>query len=445
VNIAYICADQGIPVLGNKGASVHVREFTDALVELGHEVRLYSAAGAAKHGQGATQNTTKAALTILAPSKDTNDAATLFATSLSRLGWKHEPAHLFSEVQHLLADPAFVTAALPLLQDFAPDVLIARHALFSLAGLELARALGCPYVLEVNAPLVEERRRYWGLTLQHEAEQAERTAFAGAAVLVAVSEGVRDYLLHYGVPTDRIVVLPNGVNLARFHPAVDGAAVRRRYGLEGQVVLGFTGSLKPWHGVDMLLRALADLPTALRQRTPGCEQKEMVLHLLIVGDGPQREVLMRLSHDLGVSEQVTFTGALPHAEIPAHLAACDIAVAPYLFSDDFYFSPLKVMEYLAMGRATVAPRLGQLPALLQGVAGPCGLLYRADDERELAAALLQLVNDEGLRRVLGARAAEQAHQRSSWHKVAQQIVAQACALPTMHSVQKDHLSQVVQT
>ncbi len=444
MKIAYICADQGIPVLGNKGASVHVREFTDALVELGHEVRIYSAAGAAKHGQGANQNRARATLTILAPSKLTNDAAKLFATSLSRLGWKHDPAHLFSEVQHLLADPAFVTAALPLLHDFAPDLLIARHALFSLAGLELARALGCPCVLEVNAPLVEERRRYWGLTLKHEAEQAERTAFAGAALLVAVSEEVRTYLLHYGASIDRIAVLPNGVNLARFHPDVDGAGVRRHYGLEGQIVLGFTGSLKPWHGVDMLLRAFASVRVALRQRGSDREQKEAALHLLIVGDGPQRELLMRLSHELGVREQVTFTGALPHAEIPAHLAAFDIAVAPYLSSDGFYFSSLKVMEYLAMGRATVAPLLGHIPALLQGVDGPCGLLYRADDQQELATALLRLINNAELRQVLGARAAEQARQRYSWQQVAQHILARVCALPTGHGLPKNHLPQVVQ-
>lgn len=445
MKIAYICADQGVPVLGHKGASVHVREFTDALVELGHEVRIYGAAGAAKDGQCANQNRARATLTILAPSKLTNDAAKLFATSLSRLGWKHDTAYLFSEVQHLLADPAFVTAALPLLHDFAPELLIARHALFSLAGLEMARTLGCPCVLEVNAPLVEERRRYWGLTLQQEAEQAERTAFAGADLLVAVSEELSTYLLHYGASRDRIVVLPNGVNLARFHPAVDGAGMRRHYGLEGQVVLGFTGSLKPWHGVDMLLRAFADVQTALRQRTPSCEQKETALHLLIIGDGPQREVLMRLSHELGVSKQVTFTGALPHAELPAHLAVFDIAVAPYLFSDEFYFSPLKVMEYLAMGRAIVAPRLGQLPALLQGVDGPCGLLYRADDHQDLARALLQLISDEELRRVLGIRAAEQAQQHYSWQRVALHIIARACALPTVHNAQKQHLSQVVQT
>ncbi len=436
MKIAYICADQGIPVLGHKGASVHVREFTDALIELGHEVRIYSAAGAAKRGQGSRQNMTSAALTVLEPSREIRNAAKLFASSLTRLGWEHDPAHLFSEIQHLLADPAFVTRALPLLQDFAPDVLIARHALFSLAGVELARALGCPVVLEVNAPLVEERRRYWGLTLQREAEQAERAAFAGADVLIAVSEEVRAYLLHSGAASSRIAVLPNGVNLARFHPEVDGAGVRRRYGLEGRIVLGFTGSLKLWHGVDLLLHAFADLQGAFRQSP---REHAQILHLLIVGDGPQRGTLQNLSLELGISEQTTFTGAVPHAEIPAHLAACDIAVAPYRFSDDFYFSPLKVMEYLAMGRATIAPRIGQLPALLQGATGLCGLLYQPDDQLDLARTLWQLISDAPFRQTLGARAAEQARQRSSWQQVAQHVLARVNALQT-----EQPFSQVVQ-
>jgi glycosyltransferase involved in cell wall biosynthesis len=425
MKIAYICADPGIAVLGNKGASVHVREFTEALVELGHEVHIYSA-GASANGAGIIdQNTTRVALTVLPPSENTKNAARLFAAGLARLDGQQDQTHLFSEVQHVLADPAFVNAALPLLQDFAPDLIIARHALFSMAGLALAQRLGCPCVLEVNAPLIEERRRYWGLTLEREAEQIERAVFAGVDLLVAVSEGVRSYLLRYDAPPDRIIVLPNGVNLTRFHAAIDGTAVRHRYGLEGKTVIGFSGSLKPWHGVDLLLRAFASVHAILSYCRPGRKGGEPGTagpHLLIIGDGPQREPLMRQSSELGVSAAVTFTGAVPHSEVPAHLAALDIAVAPYVSSDGFYFSPLKVMEYLAMGRATIAPMLGQLPSLLQGAAGPCGLLYRPDDQHELAAALLRLIRDGELRRQLGARAAAQARLRSSWQTIARQII-----------------------
>jgi glycosyltransferase involved in cell wall biosynthesis len=418
MKIAYICADPGVPVLGNKGASVHVREFTDALVELGHQVRIFSAAGTADSASNVTANETRATLTVLAPSDQLKRTASIIAAGIARLDAQHDHAHLLSEVTHILADPAFLQAALPLLQDFAPDLIIARHALFSAAGLTLARALDRPCVLEVNAPLVEERRRYWGLTLECEAEDIERAVFAGVDQMVAVSEGVRAYLLQYGAPRERIVVLPNGVNLAHFHPSVDGSAVRRRYALEDKLVIGFSGSLKPWHGVDMLMRAFASINNVLSRRA----SSGAALHLLIIGNGPQREQLELLAHELGVSAAVTFTGAVPHSDMPTYLAAMDIAVAPYVSSDGFYFSPLKVMEYLAMGRAIVAPMLGQLPSLLQGATGACGLLYPSDDQHELAVALFRVIGDAALRRELGARAAAQARLRSSWQTIAEQII-----------------------
>lgn len=419
MKIAYVCADPGVPILGNKGASVHVREFTDALVELGHQVQIYAASGTAKADASIDPNRTRAALTVLPPSENTRSTARIFASSLARLDSQHEHPHLFSEVQHAVADPEFINNALPSLRDFTPDLLIARHALFSTAGLTLARSLRCPCVLEVNAPLIEERRRFWGLTLEPEAEEVERAVFAGVDQLVAVSEGVRAYLLRYGAPADRIIVMPNGVNLTHFHPAVDDNVIRQRYGLNSKLVIGFAGSLKPWHGVDLLLRAFASVYNMISRRELAGYP---ALHLLIIGDGPQREHLVQLCQELGMSTAVTFTGGVPHAEIPAHLAALDIAVAPYIFSDGFYFSPLKVMEYMAMGRATIAPRLGQLPSLLQGVAGPCGLLYPADDQHELAVALLRLADDADLRRQLGARAAAQTRQRSSWQTIAHQII-----------------------
>lgn len=425
MRIAYVCADLGIPALGHKGASVHMREFTNALVELGHDVHLVSAAGTGHDAVPAARDALKARLTVLPPSEETEVMADRFADRLLRLGWPRDPAHVRSEMRHVLADAEFTDAALPVLRNIAPDLLIARHAIFSVSGFALARALGCPGVLEVNAPLSEERRRYWGLTLVDVAEQAERKAFAGADQLVAVSEGVRAYLLRCGAPADRIVVLPNGVNLAAFHPAVDGSGIRRRYGLEGRVVVGFAGSLKPWHGVELLLRAFADVHFTLAQHAVrhGDQSAEAPeLHLLVIGDGPQRESLVRLAHELNVGARVTFTGIVPHEDVPAHLAALDIAVAPYLASDGFYFSPLKVIEYLAMGRPVVAPLLGQIPSLLQDGSDSWGLLYRPDDRHELGRALLRLVRDERLRRTLGARGAERARQRHSWHVTAHQVI-----------------------
>ena len=199
------------------------------------------------------------------------------------------------------------------------------------------------------------------------------------------------------------------------------------------VVFGFAGCLKRWHGVDALLRAFTSVYRALRRRE---KTGSVGLALLIIGDGPQRAQLEQLSRELGVSDAVTFTGAVPHLEMPEYLAAVDVAVAPYLASDGFYFSPLKVMEYMAMGRAVVAPMLGQIPSLLQDATGACGLLYPPDDQPELAHALLRLVGDGELRRQLGARAAAQARLRSSWQNIARQIVERAVRSQTRSEMER---------
>lgn len=419
MKIAYICTDNGVPVLGNKGSSVHVREFSNALVDLGHEVRLYATTLTKEPAPDDKKNITQAPIISLAPSEHTRNAARLVASGMARLDAQNDHRHLYSEVLQILTDPEFIQAARPLLQDWGPDLIIARHTLFSGAGLSLAQALDRPLVLEVNAPLVEERHRYWNLTLQPEAEQCEREVLQHADLLVAVSEGVRAYLLRNAVSPERIQVLPNGVNLALFNPEVDGSEIRRQYGLGNSLVIGFSGSLRPWHGVDMLVRAFASLYHVSQNRS---FQNRTDLHLLIVGDGSQREPLEELARDLGVTDKVTFTGAVDHQSVPQYLAAMDIAVAPYRASDGFYFSPLKVMEYLAMGRAIVAPRLGQIPSLLTRVNEPCGLLYSPDDQHELAAAILRLGQDEALRRQLGVSAAAQPRRHTSWQAIAQKII-----------------------
>lgn len=422
MKVAYICPDLGIPVLGSKGASVHVREFTAALADLGHEVRIYAAAGRPRDGAASDTQTTCAPFTVLPASDATRSTAAALATAMIRLGWQRERAELVSELQHLVADPAFVERAIPLVRAFQPDVVIARHALFSLAGVEVARAARCACVLEVNAPLLEERRRYWHLSLDRLAEHADRTAFSQADALIAVSEGVRTYLVQLGAPAERIAVVPNGADLVRFQPAVSGAAVRQRYHLDDAVVLGFVGSLKLWHGVDLLMRAFASVRAAQATQAAGDSAADAV-RLLIVGDGPQRQALAHLAVECGVSDAVTFTGAVAHDAVPEYIAAMDVTIAPYRSTNGFYFSPLKVMEYLAMGKPIVAPLLGQVPSLLQEHQGSCGLLYAPDDLHGLAAALLALVRDPAQRELLGARARAHALRGSSWRLVAQRILA----------------------
>src|SRR5262249_43405581 len=181
------------------------------------------------------------------------------------------------------------------------------------------------------------------------------------------------------------------------------AAVHARYGLGTAIVIGFVGSLKPWHGVDLLLEAFADL-------------RDKQLRLLIVGDGPQAETLRSRAMAPDLAGTVVFTGQIPHTQIGAYLAAMDIAVAPYRApgpdEGDFYFSPLKVFEYMAAGRPVVAPRLGQIREVVEH--GQHGLLYPPDDTRALTTHLLQLIRNPAQRTQMGRAGATHVGQQYTW-------------------------------
>jgi glycosyltransferase involved in cell wall biosynthesis len=199
----------------------------------------------------------------------------------------------------------------------------------------------------------------------------------------------------------RIRVIPNGVDLALFSRA-GGERVRAGLGLAGKTVVGFAGSLKPWHGVLDLLAAFACLTGPV--------------HLLLVGDGPEGQAVATAAARLGIQGRVTMTGAVPHTCVPEYLSAMDIGVAPYLPQERFYFSPLKVAEYMAAGLPVVASDQGDLAAMLGGA----GLLVPAGDPARLAGGLRQLVGDEPARRRLG-RAARARARRLSWSRVAWRV------------------------
>jgi len=207
----------------------------------------------------------------------------------------------------------------------------------------------------------------------------------------------------WNVAPEKVVVFPNGVDVDRFTPDLESAAsVRRTLQTEGGPSIVFVGGFYPWHDVNTLLAAFAlvvtDVPSA---------------RLVLVGDGAARPAAGRRVTELGLQDRVIFTGAVPHAEVPAMLAAADVAVAPYGgTSGDFWLSPLKVLEYMAAGTAVVTTRLGQLAQVVSN--GVNGLLVPPGDPVALATALGRLLGDDAFRAALGRRAREDAVQRHSW-------------------------------
>jgi glycosyltransferase involved in cell wall biosynthesis len=404
MNIAYLCADRGISVLGDKGASVHVREFVTALAGQGHEVTLLCAT----RGDG---NPCPPVRLIELPPNESPEAV---AREAARLGviMVEGDAPLRRELGKLAGDRTLAARVLDALDraGVRPDALYERYALFHRAGRSVATALHIPFVLEVNAPLALEQERFRELRLKALAKTLEAEILCQADRLVAVSDAMRDYAVSCGVPVDRIAVLPNGVDTVRFHPEVDGQPVRERYGLSGKPVIGFVGSLKPWHGLEFLLDAMEPI----RARCPD-------VVLLVVGTGPGLHDLQARVAREGFAGQIILAGRVAHNDVPAYLAAMDLTVAPYIAQEGFYFSPLKVVESLAAGRPVVAPRLGQLTSLVCD--GVTGLLYPPSDPVAFADKVAGLLLDRPRRQAMGLQAVAAARTYFGWERTARHAAA----------------------
>jgi glycosyltransferase involved in cell wall biosynthesis len=293
---------------------------------------------------------------------------------------------------------------------FRPDVIYERYNLFHLAGAIVARRFGLPLLLEVNAPLAEERARFGGLRLKPLAVWAERFVWRRATWVLPVTEVLAGHVREAGVPAARIVVVPNGIDLEAFPEAL---AARQSPPEAEELVLGFVGFVRDWHGLDAVVRAIAE------HRGP----QRLVLR--VVGEGPARAGLEALAESLGLAGRVRFTGLVEREAIPRHVAAFDIALQPAAVP---YASPLKVFEYMAAGRAIVAPDQPNIREVLRD--GETALLFDPADPGSLWRAVERLVRDPTLRARLGAaaRADVLAHERT-WAANARRVAALATARP----------------
>ena len=334
------------------------------------------------------------------------------------VGWvarlrKHLPQAIYELMELAYSAVAYVRLARAA-KAFKPDVIYERYNLVLLAGVALRRRLGIPLLLEVNAPLAQERALHsGGLALPWLARWTERRAWQRADAVLPVTRVLANMIIEEaGVPEVRLHVIPNGINERHFASAQGVEEAKRLHGFEGRLVLGFTGFVREWHGVDRVVRwmATSDAP-------PNSQ-------LVVVGDGPVRNDLEMLAVRLGLKDRVYFTGVIHRDQVPQWVAAFDIALQPAVVA---YASPLKLMEYLVLGKAIVAPRT---PNLLEVLAdGENAIMFEAGDPHGLEAALTRLCADDALRSKVGAGArASIERQQLTWMGNARRVVALAEAL-----------------
>ncbi|NOT25987.1 MAG: glycosyltransferase family 4 protein [Acidobacteria bacterium] len=377
MNVALINADAGIPLFATKGASVHVRDFATAARALGHHVRVFTARA------GVVTPNWSVPHTLLSP--DGADAD-LRPEERSLRRNRHARAVL----RHAHAHRPF-------------DLIYERYSLWSHAALGFARRQGLPFILEVNSPLVVEQAAYRSLERSSTAARIERYLFRGASRIVAVSAEVAEYVRAHGGDAHRVVVAINGVDLSLYRERLGTPTPRDRF------TVGFLGSLKPWHGLDVLVDAFALL--AVRDER---------YDLMIVGDGPERTHLAERLKALGLASRATLVGQVARDQVPRALAQIDCAVAPYPRLDNFYFSPLKVFEYMAAGCPIVASRIGQIQSLLAHQS--TALLVEPGNAQALADAIDVLRQRPELAVRLAQAAQRQAFTRHGWtHTVSEAL------------------------
>jgi glycosyltransferase involved in cell wall biosynthesis len=299
--------------------------------------------------------------------------------------------HQWTDLALLLMAVKHAPASALMILKIRPQVLLLRYT-FQFPTILVARILGLPVVLEINAPYylharyAQDRLRFQALW-----QWLERRAIGLASAVVVISKPLFAHYLSIGFPPGKFTIVPNGVDLSRFNPATCGKEIRLRYRVGEKLVIGFVGRLEEYAGIDWFLEHLPDLGSAIDD-----------IAVLIVGTGPLELRLHEIVAKLDIGETVSFTGFVPHAEIPNYIAGFDVAVAPYRKVQLFYGSPMKICEYLAMGKPVVTPRMGQSEELIQH--GENGMMYEPDDAEAMLALLRLLIQDADLRLRLGRAA-----------------------------------------
>jgi glycosyltransferase involved in cell wall biosynthesis len=377
VRILYVAS--AVEADGSTGGATHVAEVACGLRDLGHT------------------------LVVVARTEDPAYRRLACGVPLVRSPWRKELALMgLRQVGRVMSR-------------FRPDVVVERYYNFAGAGVLLAHRRGIPVLLEVNAPMTDPagslKSRLDRVLLGALRRWAVRQAMWSSAIVTPLHTTVPPE-----VPSERIHELPWGANVERFDPKLRVenpqlvANTRRELGLapEGPVAV-FLGSFRHWHGARHFALAARRLI-----------EEGSALSFLAIGGGPELPALEEEARGWSLPERrMVFAGSRPHEQIPQLLAVGDIGVAPFdvaahapLREYGFYWSPLKVFEYMASGLPVVTTNIEPLNEIVRD--GREGLLYRSGDIEGLAAALRTLGRDSERRETMGRSARARVVERYSW-------------------------------
>lgn len=362
---------------------IHVHEIIRAFRSLGHQVQVVALVDSQNHLKK--------------------------TTTLGMWSWLREKTpNVFYDVLSLMYNIVGFFMLVRGVMRERPDFIYERYALNNYSGVLAAIFWKIPIVLEVNSPLVLEQSKLNQLVLKRVSRFFEKWICSHATRVLVVTEVLKSIMVAQGIPMDKITVMPNGIDSEVFNPKVSGQELRKQYGFDHKIVIGFVGWFRQWHGLEILLEIVHE--AYLSQKN---------VRLLLVGDGPAFQNLFQYAQSYDLSSVVTFTGPIKHAEIAAHIAAMDIAVQP---SAPSYACPMKIIEYMGMGKCILAPDQPNVRELI--VQGVTGELFHPEDKASLLQALIGLVNNHRKRELLGRKALESLQRRGLyWSHNAEKVIS----------------------
>ncbi len=371
---------------------VHIMGMVNAFLQAGHQVEIVSPPGVTVSSVGARCNVP------LHPAQKT-ETPSRWKTII-----RFFPGVLF-ELMELFYNLISFRQLKKQVETQPFDMIYERYAFFHFAGAWIAKQ-GIPFFLEINftcdTPLYRKRSFF----IRPIQKKIEEMIFARADGLIVVSQGLKEQLIKKGIAPDKIVVTPNAVDETFLVETHSGETIRQQLQLVGKKVVGFVGGFYPWHGLDLLIAVLPDIA-----------RKVPHVALLLIGDGPLQKVIKEEVHRIGMDGFVVFTGQIPHEALPQYIAAFDLGVMP---DSNDYGSPMKIYEYMAMGKPVVAPKL---PPLEEGIIDDeTGLLFPPKDRKGLAAAIVTLLCDQGRCRAMGEAARQHVKRNHTWKRNAEIVL-----------------------
>ncbi len=378
-------------IVSTVGYSVHQRETINAFRKLGHEV-----------------------FPVIMGGVDENKVSLNTETLYKKAGKKSLIKRLLplfiwnalKDIQLLMHDRRAGKLLEKAIIEFKPDLIYERGEYIQDSGVKVAKRYKIKHVLEVNSPVVEEMSHFEGPDLlRFIGFMKERNKLQNTSQIVTVSSALKDYLINFYKCKKNILVTPNAINPDRSKPSIERIIEIKNSISPQSKIIGFVGSILPYHGVDKLVKAFA----AVNKIHPNT-------HLLIIGDGAIRESIENLAKEILLESTYTFTGNIPHVLVMNYIKTFDIGV---MATSNWYGSPVKIFEYGWMGVPIIAPDNVPMRDVMEP--NKDGLLV-SDNVLELEKALNYLLENPSESKAMGLSFQNKVVQNYTWDAQTKNII-----------------------